>query len=75
MVTIEGTVGNGEAGTKMYARRGGGGTEEGEDSGRTPVPRSWILEGLFAVRGRRWGREKGRKRGAVSRYVRRTGGM
>lgn len=47
---------------------------KGEDSGRTPVPRSWILEGLFVVRGRRWRREKERKRGAVSRYVRGTGG-
>lgn len=46
---------------RMYTRREGGGDgREGEDSGRTAVPRSrWMLEGLFAVRGRQeGGREK-----------------
>lgn len=55
---------------RMYTRGGGGGGSggrggggdgrEGEDSGRTAVPRSrWMLEGLFAVRGRQeGGREK-----------------
>lgn len=55
----------------MYTRGGGDG-REGEDSGRTAVPRSrWMLEGLFAVRGR-CRREGGREgeRGVRSRSVR-----
>lgn len=55
---------------RMYTRGG----REGEDSGRTAVPRSrWMLEGLFAVRGRQeGGREK--EGCGLGRYVRGTKG-
>lgn len=47
----------GSRGEDAHARWRRAEQERKEDSGRRPVPRSWMLESLFAVRGWRWGRK------------------